>query len=42
VDKAAKKGVITSNTASRKKSRAARLAQKITDHQASTTAATIT
>lgn len=40
VDKAAKKGVITSNTASRKKSRAAILAQKGPGHQASTTAST--
>lgn len=41
VDKAAKKGVITSNTASRKKSRAAKLAQKSAGHQVSTTATTI-
>ena len=41
VDKAAKKGVITSNTASRKKSRAAKLVQKGSGHQASTTASTI-
>lgn len=42
VDKAAKKGVITKNTANRKKSRAAILARKGTPgHQASTTAETI-
>lgn len=41
VDKAAKKGVIKSNTANRRKSRAAILARKGPGHQASTTAATI-
>lgn len=40
VDKAAKKGVIKSNTACRKKSRAAKLVGKSSGHQASTTAAT--
>jgi len=41
VDKSAKKGIIKSNTAERKKSRAAILVKKGPAHQASTTAATI-
>lgn len=40
VDKAAKKGIITANTANRKKSRAAKLARAAAGHQASTTATT--